>query len=161
VAAEHRATIEQLAWLLDQAFDGGEHSLLANVASVAGEHWNVVPEGAGRTVAAIVGHVGGSKYMYGNYALGDATYEYGKPPVVPPAGREPLLEWLREGHGRFIEGLRATTDFRLTEERLTPWRGRLPLRDIVRIVLEHDLYHAGEINHLRALLDGTDRWPWD
>jgi hypothetical protein len=25
----------------------------------------------------------------------------------------------------------------------------------------HDLYHAGEINHLRALLRGTDRWPYD
>ena len=22
----------------------------------------------------------------------------------------------------------------------------------------HDAYHAGEINHLRSLLDGDDRW---
>ncbi|MCC6238297.1 MAG: hypothetical protein IT299_12110, partial [Dehalococcoidia bacterium] len=48
----------------------------------------------------------------------------------------------------------------LAEERLTPWRGRLELRDIVRIVIEHDLHHAGEVNHLRALLDGSDPWPW-
>jgi hypothetical protein len=25
-------------------------------------------------------------------------------------------------------------------------------------MIEHDLYHAGEINHLRSLRQGTDRW---
>jgi hypothetical protein len=29
------------------------------------------------------------------------------------------------------------------------------------IMIAHDLYHAGEINHLRALLNGTDRWPYE
>jgi hypothetical protein len=28
-------------------------------------------------------------------------------------------------------------------------------------MIAHDLYHAGEINHLRALLQSTDRWPYD
>jgi hypothetical protein len=32
---------------------------------------------------------------------------------------------------------------------------------IIRIMIAHDLYHAGEINHLRSLLQGTDRWPYD
>jgi hypothetical protein len=26
-------------------------------------------------------------------------------------------------------------------------------------MIAHDFYHAGEINHLRALLQKTDRWP--
>lgn len=156
-----RAAVEQLVWLLDQAFDGSEHSLLANVANVSDRDWARVPDGGGRTIGAILGHVGGTKYMYENHAFGDATLEYGVPPVAPPLGREALIAWLREGHRRFTSSLAATTDFRLLEERPNPSHVRLPLREIVRTVLEHDLYHAGEINHLRALLDGTDRWPWD
>jgi hypothetical protein len=27
-------------------------------------------------------------------------------------------------------------------------------------MIAHDFYHAGEINHLRALLQGSDRWPY-
>ncbi|MFN8638518.1 MAG: DinB family protein [Dehalococcoidia bacterium] len=161
MASGPRSTVEHLVWLLDQAFDGGEHSLLANVASFPDDAWSKVPEGAGRTVGAILGHVGGAKYMYENYAFGDATFENGQPPVVAPSGREAVVEWLREGHRRFTTSLGAITDLRLTEERPTPWHERMQIRDIVRIVQEHDLYHAGEVNHLRALLEGTDRWPWD
>jgi len=25
-------------------------------------------------------------------------------------------------------------------------------------MIQHDLYHAGEINHLRSLHQGTDQW---
>ena len=32
---------------------------------------------------------------------------------------------------------------------------------LLAIMIAHDFYHAGEINHLRALLQGTDRWPYD
>ena len=27
--------------------------------------------------------------------------------------------------------------------------------------IQHDIYHAGEINHIRALRQKTDKWPWD
>jgi len=46
-------------------------------------------------------------------------------------------------------------------EHLTNWGERLPTRVIMRMMIAHDLYHAGEINHLRALLQSTDRWPYD
>jgi hypothetical protein len=36
--------------------------------------------------------------------------------------------------------------------------GQLPTRQIISIMIEHDLYHAGEINHLRALMQETDYW---
>ena len=28
------------------------------------------------------------------------------------------------------------------------------------ILMRHDLYHAGEINHLRALAQDNDAWAW-
>ena len=31
-------------------------------------------------------------------------------------------------------------------------------RWLVRVMIEHDLYHGGEINHIRSVLQGADRW---
>jgi hypothetical protein len=28
------------------------------------------------------------------------------------------------------------------------------------LIIGHDFYHAGEINHLRSLLGPDDRWRW-
>ena len=73
-----------------------------------------------------------------------------------------LLAWLTEGHYRWFASVRALPDdTELERERLTNWGERLPTRVIIRLMIAHDLYHAGEINHLRALLHGTDRWPYD
>ena len=35
------------------------------------------------------------------------------------------------------------------------------LRWIIAAMIEHDLYHAGEINHIRALRQENDRWAWE
>jgi len=35
------------------------------------------------------------------------------------------------------------------------------LRAIIGVMIAHDLYHAGEINHLRALRQGNDQWEHD
>jgi len=51
-------------------------------------------------------------------------------------------------------------DAELDRERLTNWGDRLPTRDLIRIIVGHDFYHAGEIDHVRALLQGTDGWPY-
>ena len=32
-------------------------------------------------------------------------------------------------------------------------------RWLISAMIEHDLYHSGEINHVRALLQGNDAWP--
>ena len=29
-----------------------------------------------------------------------------------------------------------------------------------RSIIQHDLYHAGEINHIRSLRQETDKWAW-
>ena len=35
-----------------------------------------------------------------------------------------------------------------------------PTRWLISTILQHDTYHAGEINHIRSLLAGQDRWRW-
>jgi uncharacterized damage-inducible protein DinB len=163
-----RITIDTLAWLIEEAFESDpSHSLLANLQDLREADWTAVPTGSGRAIADILEHVGWSKWMYEDYAFGSASLRGDQPPLVPAAGarsrpREELLAWLTEGQRRWLASVRALRDdAELDRERLTNWGERLPTRDIIRMMIAHDFYHAGEINHLRALLQGTDRWPYD
>ena len=166
--ASSRTAIETLARLIEEAFDGDpSHSLLANLKDLSEEDWTATPDENGHSIADILEHVGWSKWMYEDYAFGSASMRGDQPPLTPEGGsrsrpHEELLAWLTEGHQRWLDSVRALADDReLDRERLTNWGERLPTRDIIRIMIAHDFYHAGEINHLRALLQKTDRWPYD
>jgi len=163
-----RVAIDTLVRLIEEAFDGDpSHSLLANLHDLREEDWIVTPRGSGRSIADILEHVGWSKWMYEDYAFGSASLRGDQPPLIPEAGararpRDELLAWLTEGHQRWLASVRALADdSELERERLTNWGERLPTRAIIRILIAHDFYHAGEINHLRAILQGTDKWPYD
>lgn len=160
--------IDILAWLIEEAFEGDpSHSLLANLRDLREEDWTAMPIGSGRSIADILEHVGWSKWMYENYAFGSASLRGDQPPLVPAGSarsrpHDELLDWLTEGHRRWLASVRALADdSELELERLTNWGEKLSTRVIIRIMIAHDLYHAGEINHVRALLQATDRWPYD
>lgn len=162
-----RTAIDTLAWLIEDAFQGDpDQSLLANLRNLRDEDWLVLPPGASRSISEILEHVGWSKWMYEDYAFGSASLRGDQPPLIPWNGapsrpNQELLEWLTEGHQRWLAAVRALRDdFELDQDRLTNWGDRLPTCTIIRIMIGHDFYHAGEINHIRALLQGTDRWPY-
>ena len=166
--SDPRPGIEMLAWLTELAFHADpHHSLLANLRRLRPEDWTALPTGGGRTIADILEHVGWAKWMYEDCAFGSASLRGDQPPLVPTGGArsrpsDELLSWLSEGHRRWLEAIRALpSDAELDRGRLTNWGERLPTRSIIQIMISHDLYHAGEINHLRALLQGNDRWPYE
>jgi hypothetical protein len=51
-----------------------------------------------------------------------------------------------------------TDDGELGRPRPTNWGEERETRWIVAAMVTHDAYHAGEINHIRSLLQGDDRW---
>jgi DinB family protein len=167
--AGSRTAVDTVVWLSEDAFEGDpEHSLLANLRDLHDEDWTALPAGANakRSIAEIVEHVAWAKWMYTDYAFGPASLAGDQPPMVPAGGarsrpRDELLAWLGEGHGRWLAAVRALADdSELDRPRLANWGEYLATRTLVRILLAHDLYHAGEINHLRALLHGSDGWPY-
>ena len=167
-SAGSRAAIDTLAWLIEDAYAGDPaQSLMANLADLQDQDWSALPPGCGRSIADILEHVAWCKWMYEDYAFGSAAMRGDQPPLVPAAGararpRDELLAWLAEGHRRWLASVRALPDdAELDRERLTNWGERLPTRAIIRMMIAHDFYHAGEINHIRAQLQGTDRWPYD
>lgn len=158
--------IETLVWLLEDAFEGDtDHALLPNLRDLREDDWLAVPPGGGRSIAEILEHVGWAKWMYEDYAFGSASLRGDVPPMVMedlrPRPKGALLEWLREGHRRFVASVAALKDdLELDRPRLANWGELLPTRTLIRLIIAHDFYHAGEINHMRALLQGTDRWPY-
>jgi uncharacterized damage-inducible protein DinB len=153
-----RTAVDQLIWLLDQAFEtDDEHSVLANLTHIEGL-WRVVPPGGERSIADIIDHVGGCKYLYENYAFGDGSYSWDAAPGRGPTDQGDALEWMREGHRILIESVRRLDDGDLEAPRLTNWGELMETRKILEVMIAHDFYHAGEINHIRAMLQQRDRW---
>jgi hypothetical protein len=157
--------VQELLVLLDQAFEGDAwHSLIANLGADRAEDWGWAPPGSRRSIRHIVAHVGECKLMYENHAFGDATRRWedfdreGARPVetVPSA-----IAWLRAGQACLRGSIAQLDDAELERPRRTNWGELKPTRWIIQVMIAHDLYHAGEINHLRALRQGNDRWAYD
>jgi uncharacterized damage-inducible protein DinB len=165
-----RAGIEALLYLLDEAFRGAgieesneSQALLTNLASVPAEHWRALPDGAVRSIQDIATHVGACKVMYDDYAFAAGTLQFATPDVEPFAdgGGSPdeIVAWLSEVHARLVGHVAALVDDEeLDAARLANWGEQRPTRWLIAAMITHDAYHAGEINHIRSLLDGDDRW---
>ena len=69
-----------------------------------------------------------------------------------------VLAWLRDSHAALMGHVRALSDDDLGQPRRANWGRDEETRWLLSMLLQHDLYHAGEINHLRSLLAGDDRW---
>ncbi len=152
--------VSELLDLMNEAFQGTRwHSLLTNLESVAPTDWRWVTPGGHRTIRDIVAHIGVCKIIYHNQAFGDGQLAWDDPTIasgdalatVPSA-----IAWLREGHKRLHRSIAALEDDELL--RLRPHHSGTPMetRWIIQTMIEHDLYHAGEINHIRALHQGND-----
>ncbi len=157
-------SVAQYLYLLDEAFDGPHwHSLVGNLRSVNPEDWGRVPAGGERSIRDIVGHVGSCKYMYENHAFGDASLDWEHPLVE---GQGALTdwgsaeEWLRQGQVRLRDSVAALDDDQLLVPRKTNWGEWKETRWIIAVMIQHDLYHAGEINHIRSLCQQSDRWAY-
>ena len=158
-----RSRIEELLSLMDLAFEGSQHSLLKNLRSVAPDSWERKPPGGTRSIRNLVAHVGMFKFMYANRGFGDGSMDYDDPPATPAPERlsDPSAaeEWLREGHEYLTGCIRELeSDAELDAPRRAHWGDLVSTYFLVTTMLEHDTYHAGEINHARALLQDDDRW---
>jgi hypothetical protein len=177
MSSNSHTAIDTFIWMIQEAFEGDPaQSLLANLEGLEEKDWAALPPGAGRSIGEILEHVGWAKWMYTDYAFGPGSMRGDQPPLTPEVGaseggaseggaafRPPqeLLTWLGQGHRQWLAAVRdLPDDAELERPRLTNWGEFLPTRDLIRILIAHDFYHAGEINHLRALIHGTDRWPY-
>lgn len=161
-----RTVVDYLIWEMGQAFD----ALFSNLKDLQHDDWLWVPTDGVRSIAAIVGHVASGKVMYDNHAFGDASLTWAdslfgeaqSPPSGGGIAPERLVEWLRESEFRLLRNVDALgDDEELLRERPVNWGGAMPTRWILNRLVHHDGFHAGEVNHVRALRQRNDRWEWE
>ena len=156
--------IEQYLSLIDDAFAGPDwHSLLSNLASVTPEDWEWVPPGGARSIRAIVRHVGRVKLMAYDQAFGSGTLTWDDPSLdadAPTSDISSAIAWLRLDHERLRGGVATLADdAELSRARRANWGELKETRWLIVVtMIQHDLYHAGEINHLRSLHQRNDAW---
>ena len=164
-----RAGIEALLYLMAVAFgepgteEDESQALLPNLNTVDEGAWRALPEGAARSIEAMVLHVGSCKVMYADYAFHGGTLSWDAKEAQPWAeGEAPMaeaIEWLQEVHARLVTDVTALADDgELDRPRRANWGEEYPTRWLIAAMITHDSYHAGEINHLRSLLGPDDRW---
>ncbi len=157
-----REVLEHLIWSLDQSFqEKKEHSLVQNLSSVTTDDLDEVVPGGGRTMRDLIIHCAAVKFMHANHAFGDATATFwntwDKEEPVSEASFEDLLDWLEAAHAQVIKAVNdLRDDDELVAKRPTYWGEEWETRRILDAIAVHDVYHAGEINHLRALLHQVD-----
>jgi uncharacterized damage-inducible protein DinB len=164
-----RAALDAYLYLMDEAFAGDDwHSLMTNVKAVGADEWLWVPGGGARPIGEMVSHVAGCKNMYQDHAFGRATLTWGDP-AADQKFHDPTRVGIDAVLARLLEaqqGVRASVaalrdDAELVRPRRTNWGELKETRWIIKALIEHDLYHAGEINHLRSLRGADDRWAFD
>lgn len=159
--------IQQMLHLMDEAFDtNDDHSLLANLRSVKDGDWHWVPPDGGRSIFDIVRHVGEARFAYDDHAFRDGTMRWDRPGTIPSidsdAKAPDIIAWLKEGHRLLKESVQALgDDDELLAPRKANWGEEYETRWLINTMIQHDLYDAGEINHIRCLHQKTDHWPWD
>jgi len=162
-----RAVLDHLVWQLDQCFaDKPEHSLMANLSSVTEENLDETPPGGGRTLRDLIVHCASVKRMHANHAFGNGELTWWEAwdgeGATDQAAFAALMAWLRRAHAEAQAAVRSLSDdAELLVERRTHWGELRTTRLIIDAILIHDIYHAGEINYLRGLLQRADRFPHD
>jgi uncharacterized damage-inducible protein DinB len=142
-------------------------ALRKNIESVAPAEWDLRPseystevfgDDPELSICDIALHTG-AKYMYYDRAFGEMKLEWGD--IAPPASRnqDDVLAWLDEAQRLMLAGLESLDeDERLRDERQAPWRTPIKRGQLIALITNHDLYHAGEINRQRALIRGAGLW---
>jgi uncharacterized damage-inducible protein DinB len=165
------SAVALLQYLMNEAFEGTgieesneSQSLMGNLATVDEAMWRARLPGMARTIESIALHVGSCKVMYADHAFGSRLLTWESPEVQPwpdgEAPRDETLDWLRETHRALMKNVVALSDGDLALPRYANWGELRETRWLLSMLLQHDTYHAGEINRIRSLLAGEDRWQW-
>jgi hypothetical protein len=154
--------------MMDQAFEGDGtygrgnwHALLVNLKSCRDEDWRWLPIDGHRTIFELVKDLGGCKYVYASHLAGDRSIHWDRWETIPPLNADATpakaIAYLRDAQIYLRSRVDALADDgELLKIRLTPQGFEREARWLIKTMIEHDLYHTGEINHLRALAQKND-----
>jgi hypothetical protein len=151
-----RTRLELTLHLLDSAFA----VLSDNLKGLTLAEALFVPPGGCRSILGTLKHTAGWSHVYRSYAFDAEPTSWRS--LAWPAGRRDtiikseayladLIAWLNQAHPLWQKDLGRLQEDELDQLRPVHWGDRLPLFDIVRMIANHHVYHAGEINQLLSI----------
>jgi uncharacterized damage-inducible protein DinB len=139
---------------MDQAWSEDRwHALWSHLEGLSWREATWPPKEGRRTILRILAHLGLCKIMYWEYAFGPAKMTWPEAGELVPKEEDLGMwrAWLGAAHEQLRSAVHELAGGELGELRLTNWGEELPARTIINLMIEHDLYHAGEINYIRGL----------
>jgi hypothetical protein len=152
-----RVAVGHLQFLIGEAFE----TLMATVRSLEDDDWLWVPPRGVRHIAGILGHVAGGKHMNINHSFDGLTPQWDDAQFSIERPVPEIIDWLREGQQKLLDRVSALEDADLTKPRTMHWGRQRETRWLLSQMITHDLFHAGEINHIRSLHHQDDKWEWE
>ena len=163
----NRSAVNELTTLFDHILEehgfGWDHwhSIIWNLHNVSTEEWDKAPAGGGRTIRQLIRHLGAGYLCYASSAFGDGSREWSDLEIggtVPGDSPDEVIAWIRLAHADLRGHIASLTDDQLGEIRKAPWGDEYEIRRLIELQIQTSFYHIGEINHIRALLQGNDDW---
>lgn len=132
------------------------HSLMSALDGVSDEVFITLPSRHNGfpwmdgSIRDIVYHVAGDKLVQLNHAFGDGLINWENLPMKK-SERATMITDLATSHKHLLQAIENTDDLRA---KVTGWGGkRLNCLDFFMMLIEHDLYHAGQIRYIRNLVE--------
>jgi uncharacterized damage-inducible protein DinB len=161
-----RIAVDALVRMADSAFDGQHwHATMRNLGSLREDDWDWVPAQGERTIRELVSHIGACKLIFASQLFGDGSIDWDDPESTKRDRAEgsvaEAIAWLRWTHEVFRDGIASITDADLSTTPSGYWGKPTELQWSIEVMIQHEVYHAGEINHTRAQHHGDDGWGND
>ena len=100
------------------------------------------------SIRDIVYHVTGDKLVQLSHAYGDGSVNWANVSIVKD-DLHVMRDELARSHAMVVEALRKLTEDSL-QEKVATWGGtRMAAEDFFLMLIEHDIYHAGQIRYIR------------
>lgn len=152
----------RVAWLIElqhRAFAKSPwHSVLGALKGVdENTFFHVPPHHSGfpwmnGSICDIVFHIAGDKLVQMSAAFENGTTTWDNLPLKKTSMQQMIAE-LHAAHARLAAKLASETDLSLTNK-ITSWGGKsMSAENLYLMLIEHDLYHAGQIRYARNLLE--------
>lgn len=152
--------IQLLRTLQARAFrESRWHSLLGALERVTDEQFSHVPEfhkgfpWMDGSIRSIVYHVAGDTLVQCSAAFGDGSVTWDTL-KIPKESREQMIESLTRSHEVVARHLESESEATLDRKVKNNLGEEMTAEEMYIMLIEHDLYHAGQIRIMRNILDG-------
>lgn len=143
-----------------QMLDSAYGILSDNIKGLTLEEALFVPPGGFRSIVGTLKHAAGWSHVYRSYTFDTSPVSWNNLEwphglrgtiIKSKAYLANLIQWLDHSHKLWQQNLLHVQEDELDLPKPVHWGNTMPLFDIINLIANHHIYHAGEINQLLSI----------